>query len=84
LKKNRIAFLPAEDQWWGPAGKTGPCGPCTEQFYWKLNNVPAPEKFDPNDKNWVEIGNDVLMAYVRMMKVNLLKPFRRTLISAEE
>ncbi len=65
LKKNRIAFLPAEDQWWGPAGKTGPCGPCTEQFYWKLNNVPAPEKFDPNDKNWVEIGNDVLMAYVK-------------------
>jgi alanyl-tRNA synthetase len=65
VNKERIAFLPAEDQWWGPAGKTGPCGPCTEQFYWKLNDVPAPKIFNPNDKNWVEIGNDVLMAYVK-------------------
>jgi alanyl-tRNA synthetase len=65
VNKERIAFLSAEDQWWGPAGKTGPCGPCTEQFYWKLNDVPAPKIFNPNDKNWVEIGNDVLMAYVK-------------------
>ena len=25
-----------EDNWWGPAGKTGPCGPDTEMF---VNNV---------------------------------------------
>ncbi len=32
IKKGKIKFLPKEDNWWGPAGKTGPCGPCTEMF----------------------------------------------------
>jgi alanyl-tRNA synthetase len=63
ISEKRIAFLPAEDNWWGPAGQTGPCGPCTEMFYWKPNDVPAPETYDPEDDNWVEIWNDVLMEY---------------------
>ena len=62
IPEKRIAFL-GEDNWWGPAGKTGPCGPSTEIFYWKSNKTKAPETFDPEDKNWVEIGNDVLMQY---------------------
>lgn len=65
VKKERIAFLPKEDNWWGPAGKTGPCGPDTEQFFWKDKKVKAPKEFDPSDKRWVEIGNDVLMQYVK-------------------
>ena len=28
----KIEFLPKEDNWWGPAGETGPCGPDTEMF----------------------------------------------------
>ena len=28
----KISFLPKLDNWWGPAGKTGPCGPDTEMF----------------------------------------------------
>jgi len=59
-----------DDNWWGPAGETGPCGPCTEMFYWKENNRPAPEEFNPtestlaaNEDAWVEIWNDVLMEY---------------------
>ena len=63
IKEERIAALPKKDNWWGPAGNTGPCGPDTEMFYWKLNDTPAPEKFNPEDKNWVEIWNDVLMGY---------------------
>jgi len=63
IKKERIALL-KEDNWWGPAGKTGPCGPCTEMFYWKKKEKP-PKKFNPSDKNWVEIGNDVLMQYTK-------------------
>ena len=63
IPANRITFLGKKDNWWGPAGNVGPCGPDTEMFYWKLNNVPAPEKFDPENKNWVEIWNDVLMEY---------------------
>lgn len=64
IPKERIAFLPKEDNWWGPAGKTGPCGPCTEIFYWKARTS-APKKFNQEDKNWIELGNDVLMGYVK-------------------
>ena len=63
IKKERIAFLPKKDNWWGPAGETGPCGPDTEMFYWKDNNKKAPKVFNPEDKTWVEIWNDVLMQY---------------------
>ncbi|MDD5650402.1 MAG: alanine--tRNA ligase [Candidatus Nanoarchaeia archaeon] len=62
ISKERIAFLPEEDNWWGPAGITGPCGPCSEMFYW-ISNEPVPKKFDPKNKNWVEIWNDVFMQY---------------------
>ena len=61
--KERIAFLEAKENFWGPAGETGPCGPNTEIFYWKPNDTLTPEKFDPSDDNWVEIGNDVIMEY---------------------
>lgn len=62
ISEKRIAFLPKEDNWWGPAGETGPCGPDTEMFYW-TGSEPAPEVFNPKDKNWVEIWNDVFMQY---------------------
>jgi len=29
---NKIKFLDKKDNWWGPAGNTGPCGPDTEMF----------------------------------------------------
>lgn len=29
---DRIRFLPKSDNWWGPAGATGPCGPDSEMF----------------------------------------------------
>ena len=63
ISKERIAFLGKKDNWWGPAGNTGPCGPDTEMFYWKPNDTLTPKKFDPNDDNWVEVWNDVIMQY---------------------
>ena len=62
IPKERIAFLPKKDNWWGPAGETGPCGPDSEMFFWR-SSKPAPKKFNPEDKNWVEIWNDVFMQY---------------------
>ncbi|MCH2176334.1 MAG: alanine--tRNA ligase [Lentisphaeria bacterium] len=62
VSEDRIAQLPKKDNWWGPAGVTGPCGPDTEMFYW-VGEEAAPAKFDPEDKRWVEIWNDVFMQY---------------------
>jgi alanyl-tRNA synthetase len=60
--ESRIARLPKKDNWWGPAGQTGPCGPDTEMFYW-TGSEPAPAVFEPTDRRWVEIWNDVFMQY---------------------
>ena len=62
IPEERIAKLGKKDNWWGPAGTTGPCGPDTEMFYW-TGPLPAPQVFDPADKRWVEIWNDVFMQY---------------------
>lgn len=63
VNQERIAFLSKKDNWWGPAGQTGPCGPDTEIFYWIPDDKPAPTKYDPNDDDWVEIWNNVFMQY---------------------
>jgi alanyl-tRNA synthetase len=63
IPEDRIAFLGKENNWWGPAGTSGPCGPDSEMFYWKPNNKIPPKKFNPDDNNWVEIWNDVFMQY---------------------
>jgi len=60
--ENRIAQCSKKDNWWGPAGQTGPCGPDTEMFFW-TGKEKAPEVFDPENKLWVEIWNDVFMQY---------------------
>ncbi len=62
FKDDRIAYLGKKDNWWGPPGQTGPCGPDTEMFYW-IGKEQPPQKFDPEDKQWVEIWNDVFMQY---------------------
>ena len=67
IPKERIAFLDKKENWWGPAGETGPCGPDTEMFYWKLDKK-VPEKFDLENSNWVEIWNDVFMQYNKNVK----------------
>ena len=70
IPKERIAYLPKKDNWWGPAGLTGPCGPDTEMFCWN-SPKPVPKKFDSSDKNWVEIWNDVFMQYEKT-KINAI------------
>ncbi len=64
IPEHKIAYLPKSENWWGPAGQTGPCGPDTEMFYWVGEGNP-PESSNPgNDEdNWVEIWNDVFMQY---------------------
>ncbi len=65
IPSERIAQLGKKDNWWGPAGKTGPCGPDSEMFYWNSSEE-VPEKFDPSNSGWVEIWNDVFMEYEKV------------------
>ena len=62
IKEDRIAFLGEDNNWWPNMELTGPCGPDTEIFYWRANEA-IPEKFDPDNENWVEIWNNVFMQY---------------------
>ncbi|MEI6835618.1 MAG: alanine--tRNA ligase [Candidatus Falkowbacteria bacterium] len=62
LPIERIAKLPKKNNWWGPAGVTGPCGPDTEIFYWSGSDE-APNYFNDDNDFWVEIWNNVFMQY---------------------
>ena len=61
IKESRIAKT-VKDNFW-IAGESGPCGPDTEIFYYKGENVP--DVFDPEDNMWVEIWNNVFMQYYK-------------------
>ena len=52
IKGEKIKFLGKKDNWWGPAGESGPCGPDTEMFYWKSKSKP-PKKFNVNDDAFI-------------------------------
>ena len=64
IPKERVYFLGKEDNWWGPAGETGPCGPCSEMYV-----DTGKEKCGKNCKpscncgKYIEIWNDVFMEY---------------------
>ncbi|MGO8693221.1 MAG: alanine--tRNA ligase [Rectinemataceae bacterium] len=64
IPEARIHFLPREDNWWGPAGETGPCGPDSEMFV----DTDKP-KCGPDCRpgcscgKYFEVWNDVFMQY---------------------
>ena len=64
INPERIKELGKEDNWWGPAGETGPCGPDTEIFYWSSKEK-VPTEFNTEDKRWVEVWNNVFMEYYK-------------------
>ncbi len=75
ISEERIAHLPRENNWWGPAGETGPCGPDTEIFYWTGDPQQVPSSFNDDHELWVEIWNNVFMEYNKVAtgKYELLK-----------
>ena len=70
ISEDKIFFL-KEDNWWGPAGETGPCGPDTEMFI-DTGKEPCSENCKPGCHcgKYFEIWNDVFMQYNKVKKRN--------------
>ena len=64
VKDDHIFYLPKKNNWWGPAGMTGPCGPDTEMFIIK-DQPPCGPNCSPacSCGRFLEIWNDVFMQY---------------------
>ncbi|MCD1655315.1 alanine--tRNA ligase [Treponema zuelzerae] len=74
IPRERIHFLPREDNWWGPAGETGPCGPDTEMFIDTGKDSCGPE-CRPGCRcgKYIEIWNDVFMQYSKQKDGSYVK-----------
>jgi len=66
IAEDKIFYLPKENNWWGPAGITGPCGPDTEMFI-DRGQPKCCENCSPacNCGKYIEIWNDVFMQYFK-------------------
>lgn len=66
LPKERIFYLPKENNWWGPAGVTGPCGPDTEIFI-DTGKEPCSPECSPacSCGKYLEIWNNVFMQFCK-------------------
>ena len=68
LPPERIVRLGAEDNFWGPAGGAGACGPCSELYY-DLGPEADPEhpdaKAGDDSDRFVEVGNLVFPQFDR-------------------
>ena len=64
IAPDHIYFMPREDNWWGPAGETGPCGPDSEMFF-DTGRPACGSDCKPGCKcgKYFEIWNDVFMQY---------------------
>ena len=69
IPKERIYFLGKKDNWWGPAGATGPCGPDSEMFI-DTGKKPCSKSCKPGCScgKYFEIWNDVFMQYNKTNK----------------
>jgi len=64
FRDDQIFFYGRKDNWWGPAGQTGPCGPDTEIFFDNGQKKCSPS-CGPACKcgKYTEIWNNVFMQY---------------------
>ena len=64
IDRDRIYFYGRGENWWGPAGQTGPCGPDTEIFY-DTGKEKCGSECGPacSCGKYLEIWNNVFMAY---------------------
>ena len=63
IPESCILFLSRDDNWWGPAGATGPCGPDSEVFYDSSPDGPPDETPATTPDRFWEICNNVFLQY---------------------
>jgi len=66
IPEERIYYMSREDNWWGPAGETGPCGPDSEMFIDTGRPACGPDcRPGCSCGKYFEIWNDVFMQYIK-------------------
>ena len=86
VPEHKIFGLPKSENWWGPPGDSGPCGPCSEIYYdygeEYANGDPSEDpRYGPGgaegDPRFLEIWNLVFNQY-EQLKDGTLKPLAKT------
>src|SRR5215216_4974531 len=86
VPEERILGLPKSENWWGPPGETGPCGPCSEIYYdhgeeFAKGDPAEDPKYGPGgdegDPRFLEIWNLVFNQY-EQLKDKSFVPLRKT------
>jgi alanyl-tRNA synthetase len=86
IPEHKIFGLPKSENWWGPPGESGPCGPCSEIYYdygeqFAKGDPAADPKYGPGgdegDPRFLEIWNLVFNQY-EQRKDGSLTPLAKT------
>ncbi|TCJ16689.1 alanine--tRNA ligase [Rubrobacter taiwanensis] len=86
VPEERIFGLPKSENWWGPPGDSGPCGPCSEVYYdygeeYGAGDPLKDPKYGPGgdegDGRFLEIWNLVFNQY-EQLKDGTLRPLAKT------
>ena len=86
VPERKIFGLPKSENWWGPPGDSGPCGPCSEIYYdygeeYAKGDPSVDPRYGPGgdngDPRFLEIWNLVFNQY-EQHKDGTLKPLAKT------
>jgi alanyl-tRNA synthetase len=86
VPEHKIFGLPKSENWWGPPGESGPCGPCSEIYYdygeeYAKGDPQEDPKYGPGgdegDPRFLEIWNLVFNQY-EQRKDGTLTPLAKT------
>jgi alanyl-tRNA synthetase len=86
VPEHKIFGLPKSENWWGPPGDSGPCGPCSEIYYdygeeYAKGDPAEDPRYGPGgdegDTRFLEIWNLVFNQY-EQLKDGTLKPLAKT------